>query len=143
MVLGGVDAGKSTLINALSQADVVPVRKTQMINYQGIAIDTPGEYAELGHLRNSLQAAAVDAKVLVVVQDATRSNTFFPPNYFLVFPQPIIGVVTKMDIATDAQAEQATRLLRQSGVVGEIFYVSAINGSGLTTLRHSLSTYLS
>jgi ethanolamine utilization protein EutP (predicted NTPase) len=47
-----------------------------------------------------------------------------------------------MDLATAAEADRATRLLRQAGVVGEIFYVSAINGSGLDELRHSLLKYL-
>jgi len=122
---------------------MVPLaRKTQTVDYRGVAIDTPGEYAELGHLRRSLQAVAVEAKVLVVVQDATRDQTRFPPNYFSVFTQPVIGVVTKMDLATAAEADRATRLLRQAGVAGEIFYVSAINGSGLDELRHSLLQYL-
>ncbi len=142
MVWGGVGAGKSTLIQALTRPEISRVRKTQTIAYQEVAIDTPGEYAERGYLRQSLQATAFDARVLVVVQDATRSTSFFPPNYFLMFPQPVIGVVSKTDLATGAQVERATRLLRQIGVVGEIFNVSAINGSGLDQLRQSLSTYL-
>lgn len=142
MVWGSVGAGKSTLIQALTQPEISGVRKTQTIAYQEVAIDTPGEYTERGYLRQSLQATAFDARVLVVVQDATHGTSFFPPNYFLMFPQPVIGVVSKIDSATGAQVEQATRLLRQSGVVGEIYNVSAINGSGLAQLRQSLSTYL-
>ncbi|HMQ54145.1 MAG TPA: EutP/PduV family microcompartment system protein [Anaerolineae bacterium] len=142
MIWGGVNAGKTTLINALQTTAPATARKTQMIEYLGTAIDTPGEYAELGHLRRNLQAIAADAKVLLVVQDVTRAETRIPPNFFSGFPQPIIGAVTKMDLATGAAADQATRLLRQIGVSGEIFYVSAFNGSGLDQLRQSLLTYL-
>ena len=117
-------------------------RKTQMIDYQGLAIDTPGEYVELGHLRRHLQAAAADVRLILVVADATRSETRVPPNYFLMFPQPVIGIVNKIEIASDAQVEQATRLLRQTGVVGEIFFVSAIKGSGLDKVRQFLLTHL-
>jgi ethanolamine utilization protein EutP len=142
MVWGGVDVGKTTLINALAEVKVDSARKTQMVDYQGIAIDTPGEYAERGHLRRYLQAAANDARLLLVVVDATQDETRFPPNYFLMFSQPVIGVVNKIDIATDAQVKRATKLLRQSGAAGEVFLVSAINGSGLSELRRRLFNYL-
>jgi ethanolamine utilization protein EutP len=85
-----------------------------------------------------LQATASNIQLLLVVVDATCPETRFPPNYFLMFSQPVIGIVNKIDIATDADVEQATRLLRQIGVVGEVFYVSAINGSGLDKLRQYL-----
>ncbi len=141
MVWGGVDAGKTTLVNALNNAPAGIARKTQMVDYRGMAVDTPGEYAELGHLRRHLQAAAADVEILLVVVDATCHETRFPPNYFLMFPQPVIGIVNKIDIATDADVAQATRLLGQIGVQGDIFYVSAINGSGLEKLRLYLLKY--
>lgn len=138
MVVGGVNAGKTTLIQALKQ-EPFDARKTQVVNYTAMSIDTPGEYAEMGHLRQRLQVLAFDAKILLVVQDATRAQTNFPPNYFLVFPQVVVGVVTKMDLPA-ANPDCATQLLRRSGVRGEIFYVSAINGSGLAQLRQNLFT---
>ncbi|MCB0214645.1 MAG: hypothetical protein KDJ52_35220, partial [Anaerolineae bacterium] len=63
-------------------------------------------------------------------------------HYFLMFSQPVIGIVNKIDIASDADVEQATRLLRQIGVVGEIFYVSATTGTGLGQLKEKLLNYL-
>ena len=48
-------------------------------------------------------------------------------------------MVTKID-ADGADVGRATALLREAGVRGEIFPVSAITGSGLSPLRQSLLT---
>ncbi len=77
-----------------------------MIDYAGWGIDTPGEFIEMGHMRRVLISTSFDAQLLIAVQDATRKDTIFPPNYFLMFPQHTIGVVTKMD-AKEADAERA------------------------------------
>ena len=142
MVWGSIGVGKTSLINALSDTTSNPARKTQMIDYRGRAIDTPGEYAERGHLRRHLQSTAATVELMLVVVDATRPETRFPPHYFLMFSQPVIGIVNKIDLATDSEVQQAAQLLRQIGVVGEIFYVSAITGSGLEKVRQFLSNYL-
>lgn len=136
MLWGGAGAGKSTLLRALDRTPG-PVRKTQMIDYAGWGIDTPGEYSEMGNFRQHLVATATSAQLLVVVQDATRTQSNFPPKYFVMFGQPTIGVVTKIDDPA-ADVARATALLRQSGVAGAIFYVSSITGSGIGTLRKHL-----
>lgn len=138
MLWGGVGAGKTTLLHAL-EGDGLPARKTQMIDYAGWGIDTPGEYAERISFRGNLVTTANDAQLLVVVQDATRPRSNFPPLYFTLFNKPTIGVMTKIDLPT-ADVERASALLRQAGVRGEIFPVSAITGSGLSALRQSLLT---
>ena len=106
MLWGGIGAGKSTLLHTLEQAPG-PVRKTQMIDYAGWGIDTPGEYSEMGNFRQHLVTTACDAQLLIVVQDATRPQANFPPKYFVMFPQPTIGVVTKIDLI-DFLARKAT-----------------------------------
>jgi ethanolamine utilization protein EutP len=141
MLWGGIGAGKTTLLRAL-EGNLAPARKTQMIDYAGYGIDTPGEYSEMGNFRRHLIATASDAQLLVVVQDATRPQSNFPPKFFLMFSQPTIGVVTKID-APAADAERAAAALRQSGVTGEIFCVSSITGSGLSSLRQNLLSYSS
>jgi ethanolamine utilization protein EutP len=137
MIFGGVGAGKTTLLRALEEQAIDQVLKTQMVDYSGWGIDTPGEFSEMGHLRRVLFSASFDALLLVAVHDATRVSNSFPPNYFLTFPQETIGVVTKMDLP-DADAERAARMLRQAGVTGEIFAVSAFTGEGIASLRQSL-----
>jgi ethanolamine utilization protein EutP len=137
MLWGGVGAGKTTLLQALQQQENKGVRKTQMIDYSGWGVDAPGEYCEMGDLRRHLLAASADARLILVVHDATRPATNFPPNYFRMFTQPVVGVVSKID-ADGADLERAAAVLRQIGVQGEIYYVSAITGSGLSSLRQML-----
>jgi ethanolamine utilization protein EutP (predicted NTPase) len=57
-----------------------------------------------------------------------------------MFPQTVIGVVTKID-AVHADPTRASAVLRQIGVQGQIFHVSAITGSGLSDLRQILLAY--
>lgn len=138
MLLGGVGAGKTTLLRAL-EGQGRPARKTQMVEYAGCSIDTPGEYAERGGFRGHLVATAGDAQLLVAVHDAARPEGAFPPLYFMQFTRPVIGVVTKID-APGADAGRAVALLRAAGVRGEIFPVSALTGSGLSALRQCFRT---
>ena len=137
MLIGGVAAGKTTLLKVLESKSPQQTTKTQMIDYAGWGIDTPGEFIEMGHLRRVLISTSFDAQILVAIQDATRKDSIYPPNYFLMFPQHTIGVVTKMD-AQEADAKHAKAKLAVAGVTGEIFCVSALSGDGISELR----TYL-
>jgi Ethanolamine utilization protein len=136
MILGAVGAGKTTLMQAL-EGEEGTARKTQSIDYKGWGIDTPGEYTEMGFHRLSLVAAAAGAHILVVVQDATRPYSRFPPNYLLMFPRKSIGVVTKVDMP-EANIGKAAQLLRECGVRGDIYNVSALSGEGIDDLRQRL-----
>jgi ethanolamine utilization protein EutP len=135
MLWGGIGAGKTTLLRALQGGR--PIIKTQMIEYDGQAIDTPGEYSEMGRIRRHLQTTAVDAQLILVVHDATREGSNFPPNYFLMYQQPVLGVVTKID-APLARPQRAIENLRHAGVTGAFFCVSAFTGSGIEELRKAL-----
>ncbi len=137
MLFGGVGAGKTTLLRALEDKDPASAIKSQMIDYSGWGIDTPGEYSEMGHYRRVLLTTSFDAQLVVVVQDATEEKTIFPPHYFLMFPQHTIGVVTKVDLPR-ADIERSRSLLAAAGVTGEIFCVSALTGDGISTLRDFL-----
>jgi ethanolamine utilization protein EutP len=135
MLWGGIGVGKSTLLHALQGGR--PAGKTQMVEYSGCAIDTPGEYSEMGRLTRHLLATATDAQLLVVVHDATRDSSNFSPGYFQMFNQPVIGVVTKID-APEADPERAELILHHIGVREDIYRVSAVTGSGLDDLRTAL-----
>jgi ethanolamine utilization protein EutP len=135
MLWGGIGAGKTTLLRALQGGR--SVMKTQMIEHDGLAVDTPGEYSEMGRLRRHLQTTAADVQLILVVHDATREGSNFPPNYFLMYQQPVLGVVTKID-APLARPQRAIENLRQAGVAGPVFCVSAFNGSGIEGLKKAL-----
>ncbi len=139
MLIGGVAAGKTTLMKALESKSSQFAIKTQMVDYSGWGIDTPGEFIEMGHYRRVLVSTAFDAQLLVAVQDATRKGEIFPPNYFSMFPQHTIGVITKMD-DKEADADRAKAQLANAGVTGEIFCVSALTGYGVSELRDFLLT---
>jgi ethanolamine utilization protein EutP len=134
MLVGGVDAGKTTLLKALENKDPELTNKTQMIDYSGWGIDTPGEFIQRSYFRRVLVSSSFDAQLIIAVQDATWPEIVFPPHYFLMFPQHTIGVVTKMDDPA-ADPERAQAQLRDAGVTGEIFCVSAITGYGISELR--------
>jgi ethanolamine utilization protein EutP len=135
MLWGGIGAGKTTLLRALQGGR--PTLKTQMIEYDGPAIDTPGEYSEMGRLRRHLQTTAANAQLILVVQDATRDESNFPPNYFLMYQQPVIGVVSKID-APLARPQRAVEILHRAGVTGPVYCVSAFTGSGIEELSEAL-----
>jgi len=134
ILFGGVGAGKSTLKAVLNDQAPSLARKSQMIDYAGFGIDTPGEYSEMGHMRNVLSTVAYDAELLVIVQDGLAQRSIFPPGYFCMYPQPKIGVVTKMDLP-GADCERGQRLLKEAGVDGPVFCVSALTGNGISALR--------
>ena len=137
ILVGGISAGKTTLLRALENKAAFDARKTQMVDYSGWGIDTPGEFAEMRHYRGMLMAVYFDAQLIVAVQDATRATSFFPPRYFETFPQKTIGVVTKLELP-GADVERGARLLREAGVTGEIYTVSAFTGQGISKLRDDL-----
>lgn len=137
MMIGGVAAGKTTLLKALEHKSPEFATKTQMVDYNGWGIDTPGEFIEMGHFRRVLVSTAFDAQLLIGVQDASREAAVFPPNYFLMFPQPTIGVVTKLD-HDEADIDRAKGILTDAGITGPIFCVSALTGKGISELREFL-----
>lgn len=134
-VWGGTGVGKTTLIHALEDGD--STRKTQMVEFTGDAVDTPGEFSERWLYFNHLQAISQDARLILVVADSTRRDIRFPPMYFRMYRQPVVGVVSKID-AQHADVARAEILLRRVGVTGEIFFVSSFTGTGLSELRQEL-----
>lgn len=137
MVIGRSGAGKSTLLAALAQEDA-PVRKTQMVEYRGWVVDTPGEYAELPRFHGSLRTTAMHASLVLVVQDALAHRPTLPPGFCRAFPVPVVGVVTKID-RPDARPAEAESHLEQSGVPGPYVRVSALTGEGLDQLHRQIN----
>jgi ethanolamine utilization protein EutP len=141
LLIGPIGSGKSTLTKRLLE-DPTPVVKTQALNYMDWIIDTPGEYSENPMFYRSLLATALEARVLLVIQDATRNHQFLPPNFAHGFPLVPFGVITKMD-HHDADFEQAEKLLRAVLPQNTIYRVSSFTGEGIGDLRSALLRYLS
>ena len=137
MLIGHIACGKTTLcqrLNGLKQE----YKKTQTIEVINHTIDTPGEYLEHRALLRSLTVTSVDVDLVLFLQDATSERFLFSPSQSAAFPIPVIGVVTKTDIATPEQTAQAVELLELAGA-DPIFCVSSVNGDGMDALINYLS----
>ena len=137
MLIGHVACGKTTLcqrLNGLKQE----YKKTQAIEVINHTIDTPGEYLEHRSFLRSLTVTAVEVDVVLFLQDATSERFLFSPGQSVAFPIPVIGVVTKTDIATKEQTAQAVELLELAGA-DPIFCISSISGDGMDALVEYLS----
>ena len=137
MLIGHVACGKTTLcqrLNGLKQE----YKKTQAIEVINHTIDTPGEYLEHRSFLRSLTVTAVEVDLALFLQDATSERFLFSPGQSVAFPIPVIGVVTKTDIATKEQTAQAVELLELAGA-DPIFCISSISGEGMDALIEYLS----
>lgn len=133
MIIGAIEAGKSSLVRALFN-DEQPARKTQALEYRDWLIDTPGEYSENPMFYRTLMATSLEASIILMVQDATRERNYFPPGFSQGFPQPCVGVITKID-HPEADPDKAEAFLRQSLGDGAVYRTSALTGDGVDELR--------
>ncbi|MGZ0085411.1 EutP/PduV family microcompartment system protein [Caldibacillus thermoamylovorans] len=141
LVIGPVGSGKSTLTKILLGKEDVPVKKTQSLEYTNWIIDSPGEYSQNPMYYRTLMATALEAKVLLIVQDATRRDSVLPPNFAFGFPLHPIGVVTKID-HPNADIETAIRLLRTVLPVGDIYLTSSVTLAGIKELKDRILSHL-
>ena len=137
ILIGRSAAGKTTLCQRINHEDL-SYHKTQTVQViNQTMIDTPGEYLERRYFRGALMVTATDADIIVLVQDATEGGTMFPPAYSSQFAKPALGVVTKSDLATPKQVEDAKKFLKMAGA-GRIFVTSSVSGEGVDELLEFL-----
>lgn len=136
VLIGPIGAGKSTLLRALEGVGG-SARKTQAISYTSLATDTPGEYLENPLYFRALLPSAMEARWILLVQDATASRNQYPPGFGRGFPGRTVGVVTKID-HPDADLERSRRFLQSLALTGPVIEVSALTGQGVAELRQVL-----
>jgi ethanolamine utilization protein EutP len=132
LLIGGVGCGKTTLLQRL-HGDVLHDAKTGEIYSSGTVVDTPGEYLELPWFKHALRMASFDAELVVLLASATVAEGRFQPGFTTFFMPPCVGVVTKVDIASEAEVANAGNHLRLAGAT-EILEVSALTGAGIDAL---------
>lgn len=135
MAIGPVGAGKSTLLRALDLCGDAPdsVRKTQNVEFHAEAVDTPGEAFEIPYLYHMLITSSTKASLILLLADPTRKRAF-PARFAQCMRAPVVGVVSKIDIAAADSADRAEKNLRHCGV-RRVFRVSSITGDGIDELR--------
>lgn len=139
ILIGRSMAGKTTLCQYISNQDL-KYHKTQTVQLlNDNLIDTPGEYLERNYLRGALTVTAVDADIIALVQQADEAGTMFPPGYSSTFGKPCVGIVTKSDIASPEQIEQAKGYLTLAGAQ-EVFVTSSYEGSGFDEVLRYFET---
>lgn len=133
MLIGKSAAGKTTLCQYLNH-EALQYNKTQMIEFiGGDMIDTPGEYLERRQLYNALIVTSAEADVIVLVHDASDADSMFAPQFSSMFTKPVIGVVTKSDLATEREIDRAKQFLALAGA-GRVFVTSSVRGTGFGSL---------
>ncbi len=137
VLVGAVGCGKTTFTQRLHSRDIV-YAKTQAIYTDGAVFDTPGEYLEHTFYKHALRLASFEADLVVLLESATAAHTKLPPAFTTFFTKPVIGVVTKIDVATPEQISIAVQRLNQAGV-SEIYEVCALTGAGFDAVLERLA----
>ncbi|MCG7405860.1 EutP/PduV family microcompartment system protein [Paenibacillus sp. ACRRX] len=134
---GSTGSGKTTLCQKL-HGQAIAYKKTQAVESFEQAIDTPGECIENRYLYKMLLVSSVDADVIGLVQDCTKEESYFPPAFATVFAKPVIGIVTKVELAQSRDEVAQARAHLQAAGVEAIFEVSTIEDIGVEALQHYL-----
>ncbi|MDR2753886.1 MAG: EutP/PduV family microcompartment system protein [Oscillospiraceae bacterium] len=137
MLMGSSACGKTTLLQRLNGLKIT-YKKTQAIEVINTTIDTPGEYLENRAFYKALVVTATEASLVLFVQDATDERFRFSPGQRMMFSAPVLGVVSKADLATPAQLAAAQELLELAGAE-EIFVTSAVTGTGCDALLRRIA----
>ena len=137
LMIGTVSCGKTTLSQYLSGMELV-YKKTQALDVIGTAIDTPGEYLEHRAYMRNLMVLSADVDYVLFLMDPTQERFMYSPGHAASFPVPVIGVVTKIDIATPKQIADAREMLEITGA-DPIFSISSYTGEGIPELVKYLS----
>lgn len=132
MIIGAIGSGKTTLIQAIKKLDIKH-RKTQVLEYYDNIIDTPGEYLENRRFYNALITTSFNCDLILLIQDSTSKRCIFPPNFASIFNKPVIGIVSKIDIAFK-DIDYSINCLKLAGV-DKIFQVSSLKGMGLENIK--------
>jgi len=136
LLIGSVGCGKTTFMQRLLGLEQNYV-KTQSITGQAGIWDTPGEFIDTMWLKPALRQTSTNAELVVFLQAATVATVKIPPAFRSFFTQPVIGVVTKIDLASPEQVDHARHLLSLTGA-RPIFEVSSITGQGFDELLPAL-----
>ncbi|HEB1252647.1 TPA: EutP/PduV family microcompartment system protein [Escherichia albertii] len=132
MLIGPSQCGKTSLTQCL-RGENIHYQKTQAIVWSSAAIDTPGEYLENRSLYNALQVSACEADIIALVLNADAPWSPFSPGFTTPMNRPVIGVVTKADLASVEQISLVKYWLWEAGA-RDVLVTSAVSNIGVAEL---------
>ena len=136
MLIGEHGVGRRSLVHALGfapPAGLCPLA----VEYAGPFVLPPPEFMENRRFYRALITSAMECRILVFVQDATRPTSVFPPGFARIFNRTVVGVMTKTDMET-ANIARAQRFLLSAGTAQAIA-LSSVTAAGVDDLRVALS----
>ncbi|MDR0880711.1 MAG: EutP/PduV family microcompartment system protein [Clostridioides sp.] len=134
--MGKTGSGKTTLCQKLDELSL-EYKKTQTVEIYNDSIDTPGEYMENRSLYNALMTISVDAKIIALVYDCTQEENYIAPGFATMFNKEVIGIITKIAMATKEDIDLAVEQLTVAGA-SRIFKVDTVDDIGVEELRFYL-----
>ena len=137
MLIGPSQCGKTSLTQGL-RGEALHYQKTQAIEWTPATIDTPGEYLENRCLYSALLASACEAEIVALVLNADAPWSPFSPGFTGPMNRPVIGIVSKADIADPQQIARVRDWLEQAGAQ-QVFITSAATQQGLDAVMAFLS----
>lgn len=132
MLLGAIGSGKTTFRQQLSRTEQT-YEKTQTVYLRDGVLDTPGEYLEHGRFNHALLLTSYDADLVLMFQSATATETKIPPGFATFFTKPVLGIVSKIDIATPEEIQRARNYLGLASAY-DIAEISSVTGAGFDEL---------
>ncbi|HHJ4383104.1 TPA: propanediol utilization protein PduV [Citrobacter freundii] len=129
MLIGPSQCGKTSLTQCM-RGEVLHYQKTQAIVWSPTTIDTPGEYLENRCLYSALLASACEADIIALVLNADAPWSPFSPGFTGPMNRPVIGLVTKADLANPQRISLVESWLVQAGAQ-KVFVTSALDNTGV------------
>ena len=136
LLMGRRGCGKTSLILRIhGEAD--SAKKTQAAVYHIDFIDVPGEYLEVRSFYRALIMLSSEACGIALLQAADDRQSLYPGGLARTFSKPVIGVVTKTDVA-GADLKRAESILREAGA-RQVLYTSSVTDEGIDELKYCLN----